>query len=57
MAHGNTTMGTNSEPTFPLSGMVGAGDKSYSGEEIIGDIHHRLPDLGLSLRRLADITR
>lgn len=57
MAHGNTTMGTNSEPTFPLSGMAGAGDKSYSGEDIIGDIHHRLPDLGLSLRRLADITR
>lgn len=34
-----------------------AQERACSGEDIIGDIHHRLPDLGLSLGRLADITR
>lgn len=48
------TMGTSGE--FACLGWLAQGH-SCSGEEIIGDIHHRSPDLGLSLRRLADITR
>lgn len=48
------TMDTSGESAF--LGWLAQGH-SCSGEDIIGDIHHRLPDLGLSLRRLADITR